>query len=294
MPRVSIVTPSYNMAQFLGETVESILGQDYPNLEYLVMDGGSTDGTVELLRRYEGRLRWVSEKDDGQSDAVNKGFARTSGEIFAFLNADDLYLPGAISAVVQAFAEHPDAAVVYGEAYYTAEDGAVIRSYPTEPYSRERLGQVCFICQPAAFMRRSALEELGVLDASMHYALDYELWMRLAQKYDMVKVDQYLATSRMYRDNKTVRLRTLGCTEAMRIQRRYYGYIPPSWVYGYLCARFDKTDGFFEPDTPTFSKCAGTVALGTAYNWRKPARYWSDCGKLFMPGVRAVLRGRFE
>ncbi len=292
--RVSVVTPSYNMARFLGETVESVLGQDYPAIEYLVMDGGSTDATVELLRRYEGRLRWVSEKDGGQSDAVNKGFERTAGDIFAFLNADDLYLPGAITAAVTAFEEHPEAAVVYGEAYYTAEDGGIIRRYPTEPFSRERLGQVCFICQPAAFMRRRVLEELGVLNSGLHYALDYELWMRIAQKYEMVKIDQYLATSRMYRDNKTVRLRKLGCTEVMENLRRYYGYIPPNWVYGYLCARFNSTDGFFDADTPTFAKCVGTAALGTVRNWRHPFRYWSDCGKLFVPGVKAVLRGRFE
>src|SRR5512133_119366 len=100
MPLVSIVTPSYNMARFLEATIESVLSQDYPNIEYLIMDAGSTDGTVELLRRYEGRLRWISEKDNGQSDAVNKGFHQTCGEIFAFLNADDIYLPGAISAAV--------------------------------------------------------------------------------------------------------------------------------------------------------------------------------------------------
>jgi hypothetical protein len=128
----------------------------------------------------------------------------------------------------------------------------------------------------------------------LHYALDYELWMRIAQKYEMVKIDRYLATSRMYRDNKTVRLRPLGCSEAMSNLLKYYGYIPPNWVYGYLCARFSKTDGFFEADTPSFAKCAGAVALGTLRNWRRPLHYWADCTRLFMPGVQAVLRGRFE
>jgi glycosyltransferase involved in cell wall biosynthesis len=292
-PLVSVVTPSYNMARFLEETIESVLAQDYPNIEYLVVDGGSSDGTVDLLRRYEGRLRWISEKDGGQSDAVNKGFRMTRGEIFAFLNADDLYLPGAISAAVRGFEENPDAAVVYGEGYYAAEDGSIIRRYPTEPFDRDRLGLFCYISQPSAFMRRSVLEEVGLLDVNKHYALDYELWMRIAQRHPMAKVDHYMAKARMYRDTKTFRLRAFGLSEVMSSLQHYYGYIPPHWVYGYIAARYSGTDGFFEPDVPTWSKCFATVAVGSAYNWRKPFRYWGDCGRLFWPGVKAVLRGRF-
>src|SRR5579871_3122093 len=111
VPLVSIVTPSLNMGRFLEETILSVLEQDYPHVEYLVMDGGSSDGTLETLRRYDGRLRYISAPDSGQADAVNRGFAQTSGPIFAFLNADDTYLPGALSAVVQAFQDHPEAAV---------------------------------------------------------------------------------------------------------------------------------------------------------------------------------------
>ena len=106
LPLVSIVTPTFNMARFLPETIESVLSQDYPRIEYIVMDGGSTDGTVDLLRRYEGRLRWISGRDEGQADAVNKGFRLCSGEIFTFLNADDVYYPGAVNAAVRAFDEH--------------------------------------------------------------------------------------------------------------------------------------------------------------------------------------------
>jgi len=127
LPLVSIVTPTYNQAAFLPETIDTVLSQDYPNIQYIVMDGGSKDGTVEILESYGSRLEWVSERDGGQSDAVNKGFQRARGQIFTFLNADDIYYPGAVRAAVEAFARQPEAGVVYGNAWYTNEDGSRLR-----------------------------------------------------------------------------------------------------------------------------------------------------------------------
>ena len=152
-PLVSIVTPTYNMGRFLGETIESVMAQDYPNIEYLVMDGGSTDDTIEILRdyerRYPGRFTWISERDGGQSDAINKGFLRCQGEIFTFLNADDTYLPNAVRQAVDAFQEHPQAAVVYGDAWYTNEQNAIIRRFPAQPYDYELLvAKVSFFILP--------------------------------------------------------------------------------------------------------------------------------------------------
>src|SRR5215469_4305509 len=153
-PLVSIVTPCLNAARFIEETIQSVLAQDYPAIEYIVMDGGSNDGTLDILKRYQGRLRWLSAKDKGQADAVNRGFALTQGEIFAFLNADDTYLPGAVALAVEGFARKPEPAVVYGDAWYVDETGKRLGRYPVEPYDPYRLERRCIICQPAAFIRR--------------------------------------------------------------------------------------------------------------------------------------------
>lgn len=289
LPLVSIVTPTYNMAHYLRETVDSVLSQDYPRLEYLVMDAGSQDGTVELLRSYGSRLRWVSEPDNGQADAINKGFRRTSGEIFAFLNADDLYLPGAVSAAVRQFQRTPEAAVVYGEAWYTDRDGKILRRYPTQPFCKELFQSQCYICQPASFMRRHAFEAAGGLDARLHYALDYDLWMRLAEKFEMVSIPEYLATSRMYSDNKTIRLRRVGLNEIMALLKRSYSYIPPHWVYAWCSTYLHKgTDGFFVPDPPTPHGFLACVVAGTWFNRARPFRYWRDCAKMIGPGLKIL------
>src|SRR5688572_25596277 len=149
-PLVSIVTPSYNQGRYIEETIQSVLNQDYPNLEYLVLDGGSTDETLEILKRYEGRLVWISEKDRGQADAINKGFHLAKGRILGWLNSDDTYSPGAIRKVAQYFQTHRDVGLLYGEGYHVDTAGKIIERYNTEPFNFHRLGEICFICQPAA------------------------------------------------------------------------------------------------------------------------------------------------
>src|SRR5581483_7621959 len=149
-PLVSIVTPCFNSARFLERTIASVLAQDYPALEYLVMDGGSTDETLAILERYRGRLEFQSERDRGPADAVNKGFARSKGEILAWLNADDEYAPGAVSAAVRHLTAHPEVDVVYGEGFWIDEAGAKLDRYPTRsPYQPEMFQQECAVCQPA-------------------------------------------------------------------------------------------------------------------------------------------------
>ncbi len=161
---VSIVTPSLNMAAYIEETIDSVLAQDYPSIEYIVMDAGSTDGTPSILRKYEGRLQYFSQPDGGTADAINQGFARCGGSILAFLNADDTYLPGAISTAVSTLSANPDIAMVYGEGNWVNERGEIIGRYPTLPFDSKRLEQECFICQPASFFRREAFEAIGGMD----------------------------------------------------------------------------------------------------------------------------------
>jgi glycosyltransferase involved in cell wall biosynthesis len=184
LPLVSIVTPSFNQASFLEETMRSVLEQDYPNIEYIVVDGGSTDGSVEIIRRYADRLAWwISEADRGQTDAINKGFTQANGEIFAWLNSDDIYLPGAIRQAVSYLENHPEAGMVYGDADLIDEQGNLIGKFPARQtsYRRLRRGYV-HIPQQAAFFRASLWRQVGPLDPTFYFAMDYDLWVRLARR----------------------------------------------------------------------------------------------------------------
>lgn len=275
-PLVSIVTPSFNMGRFIEETIRSVLDQDYPNLEYVVMDGVSTDNTLEILKRYEGRLRYISQPDRGQTDAINKGFALTCGSIFTFLNADDTLLPGAVTAAVEAFAENPEAGVVYGDAWLIDEKGARIAPYPVEPYDPQNLARRCFICQPAAFIRREVYSSSGMLDPDLHNALDYDLWIRIAQRYSMKKFDKFLANSRIHAGSKTVYEMGPAMLAAIQVLQRHYGYVPFNWLYGYCHHRLTGQPLAVDAPQPSALSAAFSVALGAKYNWRSPMRYCRD------------------
>jgi glycosyltransferase involved in cell wall biosynthesis len=203
LPLVSIITPSYNQVRFIEATLRSVLDQDYPNIEYLVVDGASTDGSVEIIRRYADRLAWwVSEKDSGQSEAVNKGLRRARGEIVGWLNSDDVYLPGAVSAVVAAFRSHPEAGLVYGDALAIDADNKPFNVMRARQNTLADLMAFNIICQPAAFMRRSVLEQVNYLDPAYHLLMDNLLWMRMAQKAPLVYVPQTWAAARYHEQAK--------------------------------------------------------------------------------------------
>ena len=199
MKLVSIVTPSYNQASFLEQTIQSVLKQDYTRIEYIVVDGASTDDSFEIIKKYNDHLAyWISEKDSGQAEAINKGFVRAKGEILAWLNSDDYYLPDTISAVVKCFEENPDVVMIYGDMLAVNGDGQTINVLKYKQLSLEDL--LCFqiIGQPSVFFRRSALEITGLLDTSFHFMLDHHLWIRLAQQGRILHIPQVWSAARYH------------------------------------------------------------------------------------------------
>jgi hypothetical protein len=203
MTLVSIITPSFNQAKYLEQTIRSVLSQDHPRIEYIVMDGASTDGSVDTIEKYADELTyWESQKDNGQADAINKGFARASGDIIAWLNSDDFYLPGTVSAAVKIFDENPDAVLVYGNMLAVDENGATFNTLTYKQLTLEDL--LCFqiIGQPAVFMRRSALQKTSGLDLSFHFLLDHLLWIQIAKHGRILHVDQTWAAARYHAEAK--------------------------------------------------------------------------------------------
>ena len=231
-PRISIVTPSYNQASYLEATLCSILDQDYPNFEYLVLDGGSTDGSVEILRKYAGRLAyWEAQPDRGQSHALNKGFARSTGEIIGYLNSDDLYLPGTLSTVGRFFVEHPEIDVVYGDQVDIDENGTIFRATRSLPFSRlGLLSRAGAIPQPASFWRRSVYDRLGGFREDLHWSMDYEFFLRAAARGCRITyISTPLAKFRYHASSKTVigKTSTDGREIEMRqLQDAYRGRCP--------------------------------------------------------------------
>ncbi|CAN5595449.1 glycosyltransferase family 2 protein [soil metagenome] len=227
LPTVSIVTPSYNHAPYIESTVRSVLDQHYPKLEYVVMDGGSKDGTVEILRRlYDqsaGAFSWVSEPDSGQSSAVNQGFAKTTGEILGWVNSDDRLKPGAIDTAVRYLADHPEIACVYGDADFILADGSYLCACANlEPFNRRRLLHYTdFIVQPAAFFRRSAFDAVGGLDATLNFAMDYDLFLKMAMKFEFAYLPQTWAEYRWLGVNKSALGSWRRLEEVRRVTQRH-------------------------------------------------------------------------
>ena len=276
-PLVTIVTPSYNQGRFIRETIESVLSQDYRPIEYMVFDGGSTDETTEVLKSYGDRFYWVSEKDNGQSNAVNKGWSRASGQILGWLNSDDIYLPGAISRAVDFLNHHPEVVAVYGEGYHIEEDGRIIERYPTEPFNRQRLTETCYICQPTVFIRKAVLEEIGLLDENLRYCMDYDLWFRIARRYDFGYLTEYLACTRFYRGTKTLGQKVQVHKEILEIVFRHNKSVPPSWVYAYghaLLERYFSRSSFLGNFFFVTSLIGLSLGKLLAYNHRVPIAEW--------------------
>jgi glycosyltransferase involved in cell wall biosynthesis len=239
-PTVTVVTPSFNQGRYIEETIRSVIEQDYEPVEHLVYDAGSTDETHSVLERYRDRIHAVIGPDDGQADAINRGFRAARGEIIAWLNSDDVYKPGAIRAGVEYLVAHPECAMVYGKGEHIDAQGSSLGPYPTAPPSE--LSIFCVVCQPASFMRREAVASVGYVDAGLRYCMDYDLWLRLAAEYEIAHLPIELACSRLHSEAKSVNQQFAFLREIIRMTHRRLGRAPLVYLYGYanmlVCQRF--------------------------------------------------------
>jgi glycosyltransferase involved in cell wall biosynthesis len=228
-PKISIVTPSYNQAEFLERTILSILNQNYPNLEYIVIDGGSTDGSVNIIKKYEKYLTyWVTEKDKGQSDAINKGFRKSTGEILAWLNSDDTYLPNALRLVADFFKQRTDVDMLYGRSHITDRDDEIFQEAKAMPFNLLDYTYGLFtIPQQATFWRREIFFKVGMLNVENRTCMDSELWVHFAKnKANIIHVNSLLANFRLHQQSisGSGRWNNQYQQDKMRIQQQVFGY----------------------------------------------------------------------
>ena len=222
LPLVSIITPSFNQGHFLEQTIQSVLSQDYPRLEYIIVDGGSTDSSVDVIQQYADKINWwVSERDQGHADALNKGFARATGDILAWLNSDDTYQPGAIRQAVDFLLAHPGISMVYSDANLVDERGQYLGRFPARQTSYSMmLNGTVNIPQATTFFWTHSWKQVGPLDLTLKYAFDYDLWVRLAKIAPIVYVRQTWANFRLHEAGKTVYLDDRCYPDMIRVSRR--------------------------------------------------------------------------
>jgi glycosyltransferase involved in cell wall biosynthesis len=269
--RFSVVTPSFCQGRFIERTIQSVLAQGIADMEYVICDGGSKDETIEILKLYDDKIRWVSEPDKGQADAVNKAIAMATGDIIAWINSDDVYYPGAFEAVKRIFEANPTVQIIYGDADHIDERDEIINSYPTESWNYERLLETCYLCQPAVFFRRSLVEKYGNLDASLNFCMDYELWLRYGKHVDFYYLPTKLAGSRLYKTNKTLGQRLAVCTEINDMLRREFNFVPTNWIFGYAHAKIEETKQLDRTDpvqNKQFVKELVFTTLGAFWHWK--------------------------
>jgi glycosyltransferase involved in cell wall biosynthesis len=233
--KLSIITPSYNQGRFIERTLNSVLDQGYSDLEYWVIDGGSTDETLDILRRYEDRLMWVSEKDKGQADAVNKGFERATGEVVGWINSDDTYPPGAFDAVMSAFQKNPDVDFVLGDCDIIDESDRLLRSRKSGPFNLRRLIRMgsSYVFQPSVFFKRKLLDQVGGCDITFHHGMDYDLWCRMGQVAKTLYLRRPLSNWRFQEESKSCSQRHISLEEGRKIRQRYGkpSDVPWYWYY---------------------------------------------------------------
>jgi glycosyltransferase involved in cell wall biosynthesis len=233
-PKISVATPSFNQAQFLEDTIRSVFSQSYPNFEYFIIDGGSTDDSVAIIRRHEHRLAyWTSEPDRGQADAINKGWRRATGEILAYINSDDTYCSGALRFVAEAFVRDPEVGLVYGRCNVIDEQSTVLRERRVREASfSELLRWSPSIPQPTMFVRREVIESVGLLNADLHYTMDYELTLRIGMKYKLKFIPHVLANMRDHPGAKTALDPLKHVEEGISVAEKFFGQSLPADLAG--------------------------------------------------------------
>ena len=280
-PLVSVITPSYNQSGFLEDTIKSVLAQDYPAIEYLIVDGGSTDGSVEIIHKYKSELTWwVSEPDEGQASAINKGMEKARGEIVAWLNSDDLYLPGAVSRAVAEFQSHPQLGLVFGNAVTIDAGGCPIKELIFPDWQLEDLIGFRIICQPAVFMARELYEQVAGLDLNYHFMLDHQLWIRIASLAPVQHVPSLLAAARHHEGAKNVSQapafgrETLEVLEWMETQPNLASLVAANkrqvlaGAYR-LNARYLMDGGQYAPALKSYAKAFINQPVYTARHWHR-------------------------
>ena len=300
LPKISVVVPSYNQAAYLQQTLDSILLQGYPELELIVLDGGSTDGSVEILKRYDDRLtRWVSQPDRGQTDAINRGFALCTGEIVAWLNSDDLYFAGSLESAARALLEHTQAGMVYGDGVMVDSRGTVL-----DPHHYRQLSVLDLLCfnvilQPTVFMRRQALEAVGPLDEVYNLIMDHDLWVRLAARFPIVHVPENWAIERTHPEAKTVAQAGAFVQEAERLIQR----AAEDPLLGPQCSRHRRQiaaslEAFAARrliDAGDYAEATRRFSRSARHDVRVPLRYWykvvqASLGALGLSGIFLAYR----
>lgn len=232
-PKISIITPSYNQGQFIEETIRSILLQNYPNLEHIVIDGGSSDQTVEVIKKYEPWLTfWVSEKDKGQTHAINKGIQKITGDIYTWINSDDTCLPGALKAAADYLIKHPDTGAIFADSIFTEADGKILsQTRPVPPFDFKNFVANCQnpISQPSSFVRREVIEKTGGLDPFFYYFMDWDFWLRAGLFYKIDHLEEVWSTYRLHADSKTVSQSRTAAPELEYMYKKFFSRndLPP-------------------------------------------------------------------
>lgn len=239
LPLVSIITPSFNQARYIEATIKSVFAQEYPRIEYIIVDGDSTDITVDIIKKYEDKLAWwVSEKDKGQTDAINKGFGRAAGDILAWINSDDTYEPGAVSAAVKYLQAHPEVGMVYGDCNFINENGQVIGKFNSAQTDHRLIRQgYVHIPQQTMFFRADLWKQVGPLDPSFYFAMDYDLWTRISARSEIKYVPQTWANFRLHTSGKTIMADDRCWPEMIRVHYRDGGSFFSTIVAKYYIRR---------------------------------------------------------
>lgn len=276
-PKISIITPSLNQGRYLETCIRSILDQEYANLEYMVIDGGSTDESLSIIKKYEGQINfWVSEKDRGQSDAINKGLKRATGELVAWLNADDFYLPGALQAFADAYIDNPSASFFFGNGHRVDEQGRFISFFFREGkvlFNQQALIYgLNYILQPSTAINRVLLEDVGYLNENLHYVLDTDLWIRLSKIADPVAIQSTIAASREYGETKTSTGSFKRVEEIRCLAEKYSGL---SMTPGALCYLLDTLDHLAKQHEDVFPSWYRTELIQF---WAKTAALMAQFG----------------